>query len=62
MPSSRRAFLRIAGSSAVILAAGGGGLGAFVLTRTPERALAPWRLNFYLCLSREPEDSEEVTL
>ncbi len=44
MPSSRRAFLRIAGSSAVILAAGGGGLGAFVLTRTPERALAPWRL------------------
>ncbi len=44
MPSSRRAFLRIAGTSAVILAAGGGGLGTFALTRTPERALAPWRL------------------
>lgn len=44
MPPSRRAFLRIAGSSAVILAAAGGGLGTFALTRTPERALAPWRL------------------
>jgi hypothetical protein len=44
MPRSRRAFLKIAGSSAVILAAGGGGLGAFALTRAPERALAPWRL------------------
>ncbi len=44
MPPSRRAFLRIAGTSAVILAAGGGGLGGFALTRTPERALAPWRL------------------
>ena len=44
MPPSRRAFLKIAGSSAVILAAGGGGLGAFALTRAPERALAPWRL------------------
>ncbi len=45
MPASRRAFLKIAGSSAVILAAaGGGGLGAFALTRAPERALVPWRL------------------
>ncbi len=44
MPSSRRAFLKIAGSSAVVLAAAGGGLGAFALTRAPERALAPWRL------------------
>ncbi len=44
MPPSRRAFLRIAGTSAVLLAAGGGGLGTFALTRTPERALAPWRL------------------
>ncbi len=43
MPPSRRAFMRIAGTSAVILAAGGG-LGTFALTRTPERALAPWRL------------------
>ena len=42
MPSSRRTFLKIAGSSAVVLA--GGGLGAFALTRAPERALAPWRL------------------
>jgi len=44
MPPSRRAFLKIAGSSAVLLAAGGGGLGAFALTRAPERALTPWRL------------------
>jgi len=35
----RRKFLRIAGSSAVILAAGATGWG---VTRTPTRALAPW--------------------
>jgi len=35
----RRKFLRIAGSSAVILAAGAIGWG---VTRTPTRALAPW--------------------
>ncbi len=39
MPIARRSFLRIAGSSAVILAAG---TGAFVSTRTPAKALAPW--------------------
>jgi len=36
---NRRGFLRIAGSSAVILAAGAGG---FAVTRTPTEALAPW--------------------
>ncbi len=35
----RRRFLRIAGSSAVIAAAGAGG---FAVTRTPTAALAPW--------------------
>jgi hypothetical protein len=35
----RRQFLKIAGSTAVILAASGAG---FVATRTPEAALAPW--------------------
>ncbi|MDJ0950117.1 MAG: nitroreductase family protein [Alphaproteobacteria bacterium] len=39
MPIDRRAFLRIAGSSAVVLAAGAG---AFAWTRDPSRALAPW--------------------
>ncbi|MGD1934784.1 MAG: Acg family FMN-binding oxidoreductase [Candidatus Phaeomarinobacter sp.] len=39
MPKSRRQFLRIAGSTAVIAAAAVGG---FVATRTPEVALAPW--------------------
>lgn len=38
-PASRRRFLRIAGSSAVIVAAAAGG---FALTRTPEKAMAPW--------------------
>ncbi len=40
MPIGRRAFIRIAGSSAVVLAAGAGG---FALTREPSQALAPWR-------------------
>ncbi|MGI9415070.1 MAG: Acg family FMN-binding oxidoreductase, partial [Hyphomicrobiales bacterium] len=35
----RRSFIRVAGSSAVIVAAGAG---AFALTRTPSRALEPW--------------------
>lgn len=38
----RRKFLRIAGTSGVILAATGIGAGAFVATRSPVRALAPW--------------------
>lgn len=38
MPNRRR-FLKIAGSSAVILAAGAAG---FAATRTPHKALAPW--------------------
>jgi len=41
MPPSRRTFLRIAGSTAVIAAAGAGG---FALTRTPTQARAPWRM------------------
>ncbi len=40
MALSRRSFIRIAGSSAVIVAAGAG---AFVLTREPTDALTPWR-------------------
>ena len=39
MTPSRRKFLKIAGSSAIILAAGAGG---FAATRTPHSALAPW--------------------
>lgn len=39
MTLDRRGFIRIIGSSAVILAAGAGG---FVLTREPTAALAPW--------------------
>ena len=39
MRLTRRSFLRIAGSGAVIAAAGGGWLG----TRTPVRALEPWK-------------------
>ena len=39
--TSRRGFLKIVGSSAVILAAGAGG---FAATRTPEKALAPWSM------------------
>lgn len=37
----RRKFLKIAGGTGVILAAGAGG---FIATRTPHAALAPWRL------------------
>lgn len=37
---NRRKFLKIAGSSAVIVAAGGG---VFVATRTPTQALKPWQ-------------------
>jgi len=39
----RRKFLRIAGTSAVVLAATGIGAGSFIATRKPEKALAPWR-------------------
>ncbi len=39
MGKTRRQFLRIAGSTAVIAAAGAG---AFVMTRTPTKAQAPW--------------------
>ena len=42
MALNRRGFIRIVGSSAVVLAAGAGVAG-FALTRTPDRALAPWR-------------------
>lgn len=43
MPKSRRRFLRIAGSTAVIAAAGAAmGAGGFMATRTPDTALAPW--------------------
>ncbi len=38
---NRRNFLRIAGGG-VVVAAGGAGL--FAATRTPQDALAPWRL------------------
>lgn len=41
MAKSRRQFLRIAGSTAVIAAAGATG---FIVTRTPEKALAPWSM------------------
>ncbi len=42
MTLDRRGFIRIAGSSAIVLAAGGG-VGGFALTHSPDRALAPWR-------------------
>ncbi|MDJ0652595.1 MAG: hypothetical protein QNJ40_00455 [Xanthomonadales bacterium] len=38
----RRQFLKIAGTSGVILAATGIGAGAFIATRSPTRAMAPW--------------------
>ncbi len=38
----RRNILTIAGSAAVIVAAGGAGFGAFVSTRTPHEALKSW--------------------
>lgn len=41
MAITRRAFIRIAGSSAVILAAGAG---TFAMTRQPTKALEPWTL------------------
>jgi len=41
MAKSRRQFLRIAGSTAVIAAAGAVG---FAATRTPDKALAPWSI------------------
>lgn len=41
MTKSRRQFLRIAGSTAIIAAAGSAG---FALTRTPTKALAPWQM------------------
>ncbi len=40
MPITRRGFLKIAGSTAVILAAG---TGAFIATREPSAALVPWK-------------------
>ena len=39
MSINRRSFLGVTGAAAVILMAGGG---AFVMTRSPTRALAPW--------------------
>ena len=39
MSINRRSFLGITGAAAVVLTAGGG---AFVMTRSPTRALAPW--------------------
>ncbi|MDH3469011.1 MAG: twin-arginine translocation pathway signal protein [Gammaproteobacteria bacterium] len=39
----RRNFLKIAGSTGVILAASGVGIGSFMATRTPHAALKPWR-------------------
>lgn len=37
--TSRRRFMKIVGSSALIVA---GGAGGFALTRTPDKAIAPW--------------------
>ena len=42
MPPSRRNILKIAGSTAVIAAAGGAGIAGFAATRTPTEALKPW--------------------
>ncbi len=42
MPVSRRAFIRVIGGGAVVVAAAGAGAAGFALTRTPTRALAPW--------------------
>lgn len=42
MTLSRRGFLRIAGTSAVIVAASAAGGAGFVMTRRPDAALAPW--------------------
>ncbi len=39
---NRRNFLRVAGSTGIILAACGAGIGTFVATRTPQAALRPW--------------------
>ena len=39
---NRRKFLKIVGSSGLILAATGAGTGAFISTRTPRIALLPW--------------------
>ena len=39
----RRRFLKIAGSTGVIVAAAAAGVGGFVATRTPTKALRPWR-------------------
>lgn len=39
---NRRNFLRIAGSTGIIVAAGGAGVGTFAVTRTPRAALQPW--------------------
>ena len=39
----RRRFLKIAGSGGVIVAAAAAGAGGFVATRTPTKALRPWR-------------------
>ncbi len=44
MPTNRRQFLRIAGTSAVIAAATASGGAGFVLTRRPDEALNPWDL------------------
>ena len=43
MPQSRRAFIRILGTTGVVVAATAAGAGGFALTRTPTAALEPWR-------------------
>lgn len=40
---NRRKFLKVAGSSAVIVAATSAGIGTFAYTRTPKTALLPWK-------------------
>jgi hypothetical protein len=40
---NKRSFLKIAGSTSVIIAASGAGIGAFIATRTPQAALRSWK-------------------
>ena len=40
---NKRKFLKIAGSTGVIVAASGLGIGSFIATRTPRAALRPWQ-------------------
>ncbi len=43
MPHSRRAFIRVLGTTGVVVAATAAGAGGFALTRRPAAALEPWR-------------------